>query len=351
MSEMPLVSIIVPVYNVEQYLSKCLDSIINQTYLNLEIICVNDGSTDNSLAILRNYQLNDDRIKIIDKQNEGVSRARNSALEIASGMYTMFVDADDWIELNTCEIVVREAKKGNYDVVIWSYISESSNHSQKKYIFPDNMIFDSEAVLCKLHRRFIGVLNEELAHPELADSLCPVWCKLYCSGLLKKSGIKFVDLDEIGTFEDGLFNLYVFKNVARVCYLNQHLYHYRRTNITSETAKYRPRLPNQWNHLFDIMQNYIYTNQLGENYIIALNNRISLSILGLGLNISASNFTFRRKIQLISDILSSERYKSASQKLELNYFPIYWKIFYFFAKHCWATHLMALLNFIKKIIS
>ena len=86
------VSIIVPVYNVEKYLSKCLESLINQTLKDIEIICVNDGSTDNSLSILKEYANKDSRIKIIDKQNEGVSVARNTGIEVATGEYLMFVD-------------------------------------------------------------------------------------------------------------------------------------------------------------------------------------------------------------------------------------------------------------------
>ncbi len=94
MSE-PLISIIIPVYNVEKYLSKCLDSVINQTYKNLEIICINDSSQDNSLKILKRYAEIDSRIKVIVKENEGVSEARNRGLDVSNGEYIMFVDADD----------------------------------------------------------------------------------------------------------------------------------------------------------------------------------------------------------------------------------------------------------------
>lgn len=91
----PKVSIIVPVYNVENYLRKCLDSLINQTLKNIEIICINDGSTDNSLSILEEYASKDERIIVINQENAGVSSARNRGLEIATGEYIAFVDADD----------------------------------------------------------------------------------------------------------------------------------------------------------------------------------------------------------------------------------------------------------------
>lgn len=99
MKNQPKVSIIVPVYNVEKYLAKCLDSLVNQTLKDIEIICINDGSTDNSLEILNTYAQKDSRITIIDKKNEGVSAARNTGLNISKGEYIMFVDSDDYLEL------------------------------------------------------------------------------------------------------------------------------------------------------------------------------------------------------------------------------------------------------------
>ena len=97
--EKVMISVIVPVYNVENYLGKCLDSLINQTYKDIEIICINDGSTDNSLNILREYEQMDSRIIIIDQKNGGLSNARNIGLKEAAGEYIMFVDSDDWIDL------------------------------------------------------------------------------------------------------------------------------------------------------------------------------------------------------------------------------------------------------------
>ena len=98
-----LLSVIIPVYNVEPYLEQCLDSVINQTYKNLEIICINDGSTDNSLKILEKYQKKDNRIKLINQKNKGLSEARNAGLDVAKGEYIAFVDSDDYLELNAYE--------------------------------------------------------------------------------------------------------------------------------------------------------------------------------------------------------------------------------------------------------
>ena len=114
---MPKISIIVPVYNVEKYLPKCLDSLINQTLKDIEIIAVNDGSTDNSLSVLKEYAQKDSRIVIIDKENSGPGACRNIGIEKAKGEFIQFVDSDDWIEPETCEVCYQKAIEHNVGMV------------------------------------------------------------------------------------------------------------------------------------------------------------------------------------------------------------------------------------------
>uniref|UniRef100_UPI003864C4B3 glycosyltransferase family 2 protein n=1 Tax=Methanobrevibacter sp. TaxID=66852 RepID=UPI003864C4B3 len=115
------VSVIIPVYNVEKYLKECLDSVCNQTLANIEIICVNDGSTDNSLAILNEYAQKDGRIKIISQENQGLGAARNRGLEDASADYVYFLDSDDYIELTTLEKLFNNAVSNSSDVVLFKF--------------------------------------------------------------------------------------------------------------------------------------------------------------------------------------------------------------------------------------
>ena len=112
-----LVSIIIPVYNVEKYLEVCLDSVVGQTYRNLEIILVNDGSMDGSPDICRAYALRDRRITVIDEENKGLSGARNAGLEMAHGLYTLFLDSDDWIEPELVSRSVRVMEEKHADLV------------------------------------------------------------------------------------------------------------------------------------------------------------------------------------------------------------------------------------------
>ena len=116
---MPKISIIIPVYNVQDYLAMCLDSVCYQSMKDIEIICVNDGSTDNSLAVLHAYKRRDKRIIIIDKENEGSGVARNTGLKIARGEYVYFVDGDDWLEQDVLLKTSKKADETNADIVIF----------------------------------------------------------------------------------------------------------------------------------------------------------------------------------------------------------------------------------------
>lgn len=117
MDSQELISVIIPIYNVEKYLKKCIDSIINQTYKNLEIILVDDGSPDNCGKICDEYAKKDQRIRVIHKKNGGLSDARNAGIDIAKGKYIAFVDSDDYVEKEYIEIMYKELKKNNVKIV------------------------------------------------------------------------------------------------------------------------------------------------------------------------------------------------------------------------------------------
>lgn len=132
MTEFAKISVIVPVYRVEAYLCQCLDSIINQTYRNLEILLVDDGSPDNSGVICDEYAEKDDRIIVIHQENAGISAARNAALDIATGDYISFVDSDDWIDPEMYATLLQKMQAAQADVGICGYVEECPNLSRKK---------------------------------------------------------------------------------------------------------------------------------------------------------------------------------------------------------------------------
>ena len=343
------ISIIIPVYNSELYLEKCLDSIIGQTYKQIEIICVDDDSTDDSLDILNKYAAMDDRIKVIHKKNEGVSIARNTGLDNAKGDYILFVDSDDWIEKSTCEIALQNLVEQNADLVLWSYIRERKEESKKKVIFDKDIVFSEEEVRKNLHRRMIGIIDDELAYPENADALCTVWGKLYKRSIILRYNIKFYDIRKIGTYEDGLFNLFYLQYVKKAVFLDQYLYHYRRTNNISITESYDENLIQKWNKLFELMDKYIIHNELPVEYREALNNRISLSLIPLGINEMTRKCRSKDKIRKLKQIICQKKYVSSIRSLKVEYMPVHWRVFFRAGQRKNAFVIFMMLYAIQKI--
>lgn len=344
MEQSPKVSIIVPVYNVAPYLKQCMDSLVNQTYKNIEIICVDDGSTDGSGAMLDEYAALDERINVLHTVNSGVSSARNTALSIANGEFLLFVDGDDWIDEATCEKAVSIIAAEPTDLVMWPYVREFSDHSSPKIIFQNQMHF-SESECRELQRRMIGLLDAELAHPENADALSTVWGKLYRRDIIKKNSIRFANLSRIGTYEDGLFNLHYLAYAKSAVYMTDYLSHYRKN--TGMTSKYRNELAVQWKNLFFDMREYIEKERYSSDFNAALNNRISLSVIGLGLNALA--LPAREALHEIKNILSDKEYRAAVKTLPLRYFPLHWWVFFACCKMKFSVGVFLLLKCMERI--
>ena len=208
----PLVSIIVPIYNVEEYLNKCLDSIINQTYKNLEIILVNDGSTDGCGNICDEYAKRDNRIKVIHKKNGGLSDARNAGMNIALGDYIGFIDSDDYVELDMYELLIKNIINTESDISICScyylYGDKPSIEGKIQNIF---MEMDSEKAIKTMNTfGYYGV---------------GVWDKLYKRSIL--NGIKF----PIGELSEDWFVMFkILDRAKKIVYDSTPKYYYRQRN-------------------------------------------------------------------------------------------------------------------------
>ena len=162
----PLVSVIIPSYNVDQYIKQCIDSILTQTYRKIEVICIDDGSTDNTIPILEFLVQKDDRVKLIKQNHQGVSAARNKGLENAHGKYISFVDSDDFLQWNSYEILVEVAEQFKLDLIIFgaNIVGEAPEWIQKKVntvykYYPegtaDNVVFEEESARPFLWLHFI----------------------------------------------------------------------------------------------------------------------------------------------------------------------------------------------------
>lgn len=343
-----MISIVVPVYNVEKYLPECLDSLVNQTYRDIEIICVNDGSTDNSPSILEEYARKDSRIKIISQENRGLSEARNCGIEHINGEWTMFVDSDDRIDLNTCETVVKKAEEEKADYIIWAYCREFKNKSLPKLFIKETTVWKKN--LYSLRQRIIGPIKEELRQADTLDSIGTIWGKLYKTSYIKEDNkIRFTDIKKIGSAEDVLFNIAYTEKVQKAVYIPKAFYHYRKGD--SYTTAYKADLAEKWNELYKEIKNLIIDSKYINIYNEALNNRIALGIIGLGLNEMFAKAPLLTKYHKIATLINREIYIDAISNLPLKYFPIHWKIFFFAVKQKYAFIATMMLAAIKKIIT
>lgn len=326
-----MISIVVPIYNSQDYLENCLDSLINQTYKNIEIICVDDGSTDSSGRICDEYALKDSRIVVVHKENGGLSSARNTGNSYITGEYLMYLDSDDWIDLNTCEVALSIAKQHNADIVFWNYIREFANSSQPRYIYDkENIIFETEEQITTLQRRFFGPYEKELATPEKLDSIVTAWGKLYRSEFILNNHIKFVSTKEV-LAEDLLFNVYAFANVKKAVYISKCFNHYRKENSESFTHRYKPDVVLRFKNLYAYLEEYINLNKCNDTFSIALNNRKCLNIIGCGLNVLNADKTINKRKE-IKKVLNNICEKEVTKTLSLKYFPFHWKVFFFLVR-------------------
>ena len=184
---MPKLSVIIPVYNVEEYLQRCLDSVVNQTLTDLEIICVNDGSTDNSSKILEQYAQQDKRIKILTQNNRGLSAARNTALEAISSEYFTFLDSDDWVDLNFYEKLYNKAKKFDADIAMADFIRTGPNKRKIRLNLKEEKVYTT--------------IEDKIKAANLFKEGC-VWNKIY-----KKDKLGHLRFIEGVYFEDGPYSI------------------------------------------------------------------------------------------------------------------------------------------------
>lgn len=257
-----LISVIVPVYNVGAYLRQCMDSIVRQTYRRLEIIAINDGSTDDSLSILKAYASSDSRITILSKENAGLMAAWMDGLNMASGDWIMFVDSDDWLELSIVERLRACQCESGADVVVAASQLESLHRKPRKYGFrmePGLHRMSSEL--------FARIINDQ---GECGKRVLPInrWGKLIHKNLLLQN-LKYCDT-RISYAEDVNIMVPVLGEARLIHLVDESLYHYR-MNPSSITHSYIEGIQEQINALYACLFRYAQDTNRNASVFRALN--------------------------------------------------------------------------------
>lgn len=202
------VSVIIPVYNAEKWIARCLNSLLNQTMVDYEIICIDDGSTDNSSTILKNYEISNSCIRVIQQQNQGASAARNKGLEVAEGEYIGFVDIDDWVESDYLELLYTTARQKSVDIAICGYYIGNNNSPQLNHFYEGYLERDEALIEVLKQTGYQGFL----------------WNKLFHRSLIYDTKIKFDET--INVLEDLLFVCQCIQQTSAVYCDSKIKYHY-----------------------------------------------------------------------------------------------------------------------------
>ena len=327
MREQKKVSVIVPIYNVEKYLDACLQSIADQTYKNLEILMVNDGTKDNSAEIAERFADNDSRFVLWTKENGGLSSARNYGLDRATGDFVCFIDSDDYIKPRYIEHFIN--KIGDSEVAIGKYVFDD-HEIGKEYVPYESM---------RIHKKYVG---EEKTHEiverlmfdglegdfAIKDTLMPVWKNMYRRDFIEKEGIRFVS-ERLVYMEDYIFNLEVYAKASSVMLIDDadYVHLYLKGTLSQSYRK----------NMFEMqMTNYdcacailekVYGEEMLEKYDTKLPYIIAYSAFKL------SHCGYAEALENLKKIMNNSKVQDVARKYKKSIMPAYVKIIYTLLRH------------------
>ena len=309
------VSVVIPVYNSEKYIEKCLESVINQTYKNIEIIIINDGSKDNTGKLVKRYKEKDERIIYLEQKNNGVSSARNKAIQVSSGEYIIFVDSDDTVDKDYVKLLLSTIEKESLDIVACGYTDISVYG-----IIKLNDFYKDKTLIGKndfIKYIFTGVGGT-------------LWGKIFKSKIIKENNIKMNE--EIFMCEDMLFVLKYATKCTSFGAIKEHLYNYNRINDNSISSKINFAYYNNLITVIKLIEDILVANKYSKDFI---DNILSQRVKSISFNLaimqhdSKHNYKIKDKLNNIKIILDNNYYKryknifnsnSLKEKILLNLF-------------------------------
>ena len=337
------VSVIVPVYNVEKYLSRCMDSLMNQTLRDIEIILVDDGSPDSCPKRCDDFAIQDSRIKVIHKLNGGLGFARNSGLEMATGEFVAFVDSDDYVDLKMYDTLYNQAKEFNLDTLFCGF----NNVDNKNNVHPVSevktlKVFDSQN---EIQDFLLDMIGTEPNYPMDRKYQMSVWHAIYSRNCIENNGIRFCSEKEFIS-EDIIFHIDYLQKVSKIGIIPDPMYYYCKNIDSSSLTK-------------------TFREDRFDKYVI-LYKEICLRLSHLDINIRANRFligytrtliflledyklTFNKKNEILKSICSNSIWKPIYNLYDYNKLPFFQKLIFYTLKKR-LTYILILISFFKKNI-
>lgn len=337
---MAKVSIILPIYNVEKYLSRCIDSLLNQTLEDIEIIMVDDGSPDNCPLICDEYAKRDKRVKVVHKQNAGLGYARNSGLDVAAGEYVAFVDSDDYVEQNMYKTLYEKAEKDKCDAVFCGFRTEIS---PDKWIYSDEVNEDVVWKDDEVRTFMLDMIASEAGIKAERLYQMSVWHSIYKRSFIEERQIRFVSEREVAS-EDIPFQVDFLSKANTVAYVSKTFYSYC-LNGTSLTATLKPEKYARYKHL----RACLLAKSSDAEYVSRV-NRLFIGYTRSHLY-DIINSTWKHKVAMINEIQNDEVWKEVRSDYSPANLPLVSKCIYKFllSPSAWLLYiLMCLMNAARK---
>ncbi|PKM96277.1 MAG: hypothetical protein CVU84_00755 [Firmicutes bacterium HGW-Firmicutes-1] len=342
---MEKVSIIMSVYNGSNYLKKSIESILNQTLQDIQIILVNDGSTDDSLSICQEYAKQDKRIIVIDKSNGGLASGRNTGIENAAGEYIGFVDQDDWIETDMYENMYQQVKQAQTDICMCNYKSDVMDKSIPIYLDIDEDLLQDDAIF---HSIILNMVSTENLDSNSKNIMACVWRLIVKKEFIEKNNIRFHG--DILIMDDLVFCMEAFLKTNRVSIDKGCYYHYV-NYVNSFSATYKEDMLGIQKKTFDALVK-IFTQ---ENKIDLIENKLGIRYANMFISAITNEVhkdnhkSISEKIRVIDKLCRDEKLQEILKCIDTRGYTLRKKLVIFAVKYVISIYLFAYYSFIVRV--
>lgn len=336
-TKVPLISFVVPVYNAERTLHDCVRSLIKQTFGNIEIILVNNCSTDESLGKCNELAKEDERVKVVDIAEKGVSVARNKGIEVASGEFVTFVDADDWIDSNVCELFADLNAKHNYDLFCYSAQYHKKSKTTTTYLFGKDIELLSQNQKEELQIKVFAPQAPIFSYKTNTRFAGSAWGKIYKREILQKNNLRFATETIIS--EDVLFNTLSLDNFQRIGYTKRCFYHYEQSSDSAQN-RYRPNSDKYFMFVIEKIQEWLQNTGKDQRFVDAANCLFVHYLFGVlkeDLFHKDNKRSYTEKSNKLKKFLSDDIWNNIVEMVKVNYFSTPEKMLIWLLNHKWCS--------------